>query len=95
METTLTNRVNIAKAITAETASLKDWKIRNSHNRKMREIARDLTSGKGYIIATARELKAKYGDLCHYQADASDSDRKRIWSLGMNGIYNKILFTSI
>lgn len=72
MEQTLTNRVNIAKRLTAETATIKDWRIRNKHNRAMREIARELTAGKGYIIASVKELTAKYGALCHYETAAPE-----------------------
>lgn len=95
MELTLTNRVNIAKRMTAETAALKDWRIRNKHNRAMREIARELTTGKGYLIASVKELAAKYGKLCHYETTAPGSDVKRVWGLQMNGIWHKIQFVAI
>lgn len=95
MEMTLTNRVNIAKRMTANTAALKDWRIRNKHNRAMREIARELTAGKGYLIATVKELAAKYGTLCHYDTTAPGADVKHIWGLQMNEICRKIQFVAI
>lgn len=95
MKLTLTNRVNIAKRMTASTAALKDWRIRNKHNREMREIARELTAGKGYVIATVKDLAAKYGALCHYDAAAPGADEKRIWGLQMNSIWLKIQFVAI
>lgn len=95
MEMTLTNRVNIAKRMTAETAALKDWRIRNKHNRAMREIARELTSGKGYLIATVKELAAKYGTLCHYETTAPGADETRVWGLQMNIVWRKIQFVAI
>ncbi len=95
MELTLTNRVNIAKRMTATTAALKDWRIRNKHNREMREIARELTAAKGYIIASVRELAEKYGNLCHYETTAPDADVKRVWGLQMNCIWRKIQFVAI
>ena len=81
MELTLTDRVNMAKRITASTAALKDWRVRSKHNRAMREIARQLTAGKGYIIASVKELKQRYGELCHYEVTAPGSDRKTIWAI--------------
>lgn len=95
MEMTLTNRVNIAKRMTADTAALKDWRIRNKHNRSMREIALELTAGKGYVIASVNELSEKYGTLCHYSPDAHGAYEKRVWGLKMNVICRKILFVSI
>lgn len=95
MELTLTNRVNIAKRMTASTAALKDWRIRNKHNRAMREIARELTAGKGYLIATVKELAAKYGTLCHYDTTAPGAGEKCVWSLQMNEICRKIQFVAI
>lgn len=92
---TLTNRVNIAKRMTSETAALKDWRIRNKHNRAMREIARELTAGKGYIIASVKELVAKYGTLCHYEATAPGADEKHVFGLQMNIIWHRIEFTAI
>ena len=81
MEMTQTSRINIAKRMTASTAALKDWRIRNTHNRAMREIARQLTAGKGYIIASVRELKQRYGELCHYEVTAPGADKKKIWAI--------------
>ena len=95
MEVTLTNRVNIAKRMTAETATIKDWRIRNKHNRAMHEMARELTAGKGYIIASVRELAEKYGKLCHYETTAPGADKKHIWGLQMNSIWHKIQFVAI
>lgn len=95
MEMSLTNRVNIAKRMTANTAALKDWRIRNKHNRAMREIARELTAGKGYLIATVKELAAKYGALCHYETAAPGADIKRVWGLQLNSIGRKIQFVAI
>lgn len=95
MEMTLTNRVNIAKRMTANAAALKDWRIRNKHNRAMREIARELTAGKGYLIATVKELAAKYGPLCHYETAAPGADEKHVWGLQMNIVWHKIQFVAI
>lgn len=95
MELTLTKRVNIAKRMTANTAALKDWRVRNKHNRSMREIARELTAGKGYVIASVKELAAKYGTMCHYSPDAPGAYEKRVWGLQMNSVWRKIQFVAI
>ena len=94
MEMTLTSRINIAKRMTASTAALKDWRIRNKHNRAMREIARQLTAGKGYIIASVRELKQRYGELCHYEVTAPGADKKKIWAI-MSFPTGKYIFASV
>lgn len=91
----LTNRVNIAKLLTAEVAALKDWRVRNKRNRQMREIAREIAGGKGYIIASVQELAQKYGNLCHYETTAPGADRRRVWGLQMNDVYNRIQFVGI
>ena len=95
MALNLTNRVNIAKRMTADTAALKDWRVRNKKNRSMRGIARDLTGGKGYIIASANELVEKYGTLCHYSPDAPGAGKKRVWGLRMNEVHREIQFVAI
>ena len=58
----------------------------------MRELARELMSCKGYIIASTRDLKDKYGDLSHYDAI---SDDKHIWGISMNLRWNEIQFAAI
>ena len=89
---TISKRIEIARNLTAATASLKDYKIRNKHNRQMRELARELMSDKGYIIASTRELKEKYGDLSHYDVISDDKD---IWGISMNFSNRKLLFVAI
>lgn len=89
---TLQQRVAIAKNFCAKTANMKDWQVRNNHNRAMREIARELIRGKGYIIATEEEMNEKYG----YPCDKKCQDKKKhIYSLCYNSIFNKIGFVSI
>ena len=56
------------------------------------ELARELMSGKGYIIASTRELKEKYGDLSHYDVISDDKD---IWGISMNFSKRKLLFVAI
>ena len=89
---TISKRIEIARNLTVATANIKDYKIRNKHNRQMRELARELIAGKGYIIASTRELKEKYGDLSHYDVISDDKD---IWGISMNFSNRKLLFVAI
>jgi len=77
-EPTLLNRINIAKRITAESASIKDWKLRRKSDRKLKELAGELVAGKGYIIASAKELSTRYPDLMA----ASNDTRRHVWGIG-------------
>lgn len=93
---TISKKITIARKITSLTANAKDWRIRNKYNRAMREVARDLTAGKGYIIASARDLSVRYGDLFHHEATAADADKKYIWAVCLPTCANgKILFSAI
>lgn len=91
---TLQMRVSIAKNFCAKTANMKDWQVRNKHNRAMREIARELMRGKGYIVATSQEMEAMYGQLFHV-AGACLDQKKCVWGLDYNDIFNKIQFVKI
>lgn len=95
MTTTLSKRIEVARLRTSKTANMEDWRIRNKRNRAMREIAREWMSGKGYIIASVKDLSAKYGDLCHYEVSAPSADDKRVWSIGDNSIWRKLQFIAI
>lgn len=92
---TLAHRANVAKSLTDKTAALKDWRVRNKHNRAMREIAREWMNGKGYFIGSVIELKNKYGDLCHYETAAPGADKKCVWAVLAPIRYGKILFAAI
>ena len=89
---TISKRIEIARNLTVATANINDYKIRNKHNRQMRELARELMSCKGYIIASTRELKAKYENHSHYDAI---SDDKHIWGISANLSWNEIQFAAI
>lgn len=80
-------RIRSAKASTTETASMKDWRIRNRHNRCMREAARLLASGKGYLIAT---------DTAAHDIDTriTPSETVRVWGFSWNNIYKRIHLVS-
>lgn len=79
---TLNFLVSQARRRTADAAIVKDYRCRNKHNRRMREIAREWNADKGYRICSIAELKAEYGDLVHYHlaGDARDN-KKRVWGI--------------
>lgn len=95
MDFRLSTRVKIAKQLTSNTADLKDWRIRNKHNREMRDIARILTQDKGYIIATPKEMSDKYRKLFLFDPCAPDQDKRFEWALQMNAIWRKIEFVPV
>lgn len=94
MAITLSKRIEVARLRTSKTANMKDWRIRNKHNRAMREIAREWIGGKGYTIASVKELAAKYGDLCHDETMAPGADEKRVWGISFNIIHKRIHFVA-
>lgn len=94
MAITLSKRIEVARLRTSKTANMKDWRIRNKHNRAMREIAREWIGGKGYIIASVKGLSAKYGDLCRYEVSAPGADEKRVWGISFNIIHKRIHFVA-
>ena len=90
MEITVVKRVEIAKKATARSANMKDWRIRNKHNRKMREIARELVEKNGgYVIATPAELHDLYG------ATVGKGDEKFVWGIEWNLVWKKLEFMPI
>ncbi len=54
MITTLSSKIETAKRLTNQVAEMKDYQVRNKQLRQMREEARKLADGKGYIIDNGR-----------------------------------------
>lgn len=52
-----------AAEITHTAASTKDWRLRRKIDRRFKEIAVQLDKGKGYIIASEKELAEKWPEL--------------------------------
>jgi len=92
---TLTNWINVAKRMTARAAALKDYCITNKHNRQMREIAREWMAGRGYIIATVKDLHERYGTLSHYDVNAPGADVLTVWAIDWNDFYKRLQFAPI
>lgn len=74
-------RTTAAKRVTASTANMKPYKIRTKHNRAMMEIAKELTNGKGYIIASVVEMAERYGKLFDFNPGAPENDKLRVWAI--------------
>lgn len=69
----------LAKQITSEAACVCDYRLSRKADREMRGIARTLTEGgRGYIIATAKELEEKHPGL--FKARTTDTCRF-IWAV--------------
>ena len=82
-------RCKAAKAATETSSEIRDWRLTRKTDREMKALAVELLKGKGYIIASAWELKKKYPT---YAANLSDSDTGRyVWgikrSVRRNGKY--------
>ena len=70
----LINAIQFAKKMTERAANVKDWRL-SKKDKEMREMARQLAEGKGYIIATDAEMMGKY-NLKH----TSERDSlKHVW----------------
>lgn len=78
----ISKAVQFAKMQTAKAASVKAWRITTKASKALQEIARQMTAGKGYEIATDAEIFAKYGELCKGFKCAKVRDNKpRIWCI--------------
>jgi len=67
----------IAREMTNEAAHIQDWKLRRKADREMKQIAIELMKGDGYVVATARELAARYPG--QYEHTAREDSARMIW----------------
>lgn len=67
----------IAREMTNEAAHLPDWKLWRKQDREMKEIAIELMRGDGYIVASAKELAARYPG--QYEFTGRDDSARMIW----------------
>lgn len=86
---------NVAFRETLRAANAKDYILRRKVDRRFKEIANELVMGRGYIIATDRELESKYPEL--FKASAKMESKKMIWAVsfmkGRTG--NKMCFLPV
>lgn len=79
-EFTLVRRIEIARKMTARAASVKDWRLNRKADREAKAEAVRLTKeGRGYVIATPREIRAMYPFLFQFE-DGPDRDKKMVWA---------------
>ena len=89
---TLSRCVEVAKKQTLISSEMKDWKIRNKHNRRMREIARELVKKNGgYVIGTPAEVKETYG----VNVGGLEDPRKFVWGIDWNNVWKQLQFAPI
>lgn len=92
MDFTLSGRIAIAKRLTSESANVKEWRLRNKRNRELRSVAREIVAGKGYIIASERQLHKQYGPLFSFFENEA-AEIKRVWGIYYDG--KKLGFAAI
>lgn len=85
----ISTAVNFAKHTTEKAATMADYKVRKRKNRMMREIARDLNRGRGYVIASAVEM-SDAGELIVH-----NNGRRMIWAVGYNNFCKELQFMPI
>jgi hypothetical protein len=74
----LQENINFAAAMTKKAAQVKDYRL-NKEGKRMREIARELVAGKGYIIATTGEMRQKYGNRKEF--GEHDDPKPAVWGV--------------
>jgi|GEM_PF-5836851 hypothetical protein len=83
MTTQTTSRqvlIDYAISLTRKATEAKDWQLRSKRNLKLREIAKEMISGKGYILATHAKMKEMFPDT-FTQIDQSDDTTTYIWAI--------------
>lgn len=96
MEKGINEWAQTAAHCTKRASETKDWRLTRKADRRFKEIARELTEGKGYVIATEAELAERWPEVFPKSATFSDN-RIFIWAVSFmetrNG--NKMCFLPI
>lgn len=79
---------------TLRAANAKDYTLRRKSDREMKRIANELVMGRGYVIATDKELASRYPGM--FTAEGMES-KKMIWAVGYtrNCKGNKMAFVPV
>lgn len=72
--TQLSTKVAHAKKLTAQAASVKDWRLHRKIDRDARDAAKSLLNG--FLIGTADEIKSLFPDICPQDAPAG----RQVWA---------------
>lgn len=76
----ISEAIEMAKRMTASCAIINDWRLNRKIDRKMKQAARDLNKGKGYIIASPAKLKEAYPEFVTWCIEGADRDRPIMWA---------------
>ena len=87
---TLQQRINYAKLMTKRSAAVKDYKVRRKDQRELREIARELTAGNGYIIASPNEMSQRYPK--YYSVKGSE---RMVFAIQWNVLWRRLSFVGL
>lgn len=71
--------IEMARRLTKNTSEVKDWRLRTVADKRYRDAARELSKGKGYIIATVAKIREKYPEHITIFAEQCD-DHKYLWA---------------
>lgn len=71
-----------AQRVTQRAADVKPWRVRTKAAKAMHQRAQELTTGRGYMIATDAEIFAEFSEFCPLLKWANERDnKKRIWAI--------------
>lgn len=74
--------VRVGQLMTRHAAEVMAYRLRYKKDRYLHQVAKEMEAGKGYIICTERELRAKYAPGVHPRAYyPDDPDRKHMWCI--------------
>ena len=71
--------IEMARRLTKLAGEVKDWRLRTVADKRYRDAARELSEGKGYIIATVAKIREKYPEHITIFAERGD-DHKYLWA---------------
>ena len=83
---TITFWANAARIMTNRAATAKDWTLTRKRDKEMKKIAKEMVAGRGYIIATDKELEAKYPAF--FKTHSAEESKKMIWGISYSR-YNR------
>ncbi len=101
IEFTLGRAVIVAQTFMNQSAKLTDYRVSKNkryskHNRKMRRLARELSAGKGYIIAKDEDFNRRFGEYLDKPIMSVGSSRRlHLWTICYNDYYDRVEFMPV
>lgn len=77
----LSGAVKSAKRLTNEATQVAAWQVRTARDKNLQRLANDLSEGKGYIIASEREMILKYPEYLNF---TPKDNKLHIWCIYKN-----------